>query len=102
VDQDIITRLERIAALGIQILPLPEVQTHFVFERDGFAVLVERRGSSFGGVGGPGQLTEKGFAALVDRDGTAWFIGKGEERLAAAGEAESARRLFTDLKSALR
>lgn len=98
---DVIARLERIAALGIQILPVGEIHSHFVLERGGFAVLVERRGTGFGSVGGPGLLTEHGFAALVDRAGAPWFVGKGRDRLASAAEAEAARRLFTDLKSAL-
>lgn len=99
--QDVLNRLERIAALGIQILPVSEIQTHFVFEREGCAVLVERRGLGFGSVGGPGMLTERGFAALVERAGAPWFVCKGEERRASPAEAEAARRLFTDLKSAL-
>ena len=100
-DHALITRLERIAALDIQILPLAEISSHFVFERGGFSVLVERRDGGFGGIGGPGQLTESGFAALVDRQGGPWFVGKGQQRQAADGEAEAARSLFTDLKSAL-
>jgi hypothetical protein len=101
VEHDLIKRLERVAKLGIRILPLAEINSHFVFERDGFVVLVERRDGGFGGVGGPGQLSEKGFSALVDRQGASWFVGKGGERQAGAGEAEAARKLFTDLKSAL-
>lgn len=100
-DQEIFTRLERIASLGIRILPLAELHTHFVFERDGCVVLVERRGESFGGIGSPGLLTPKGFAALVERRGEAWFVGRGDEQPAAPGQADAARRLFTDLKSAL-
>ncbi|MBI5282866.1 MAG: hypothetical protein HY858_14370 [Candidatus Solibacter usitatus] len=96
-------KLERLAAAGIGMIPAPEVPTHFVFERDGCVVLVERRGEGFGSAGSPGVLTERGgFAALVDRGGQSWLVSKGEERLAQAGEAEAARRLFTDLKSALR
>lgn len=96
-----LARLERISALDIKILPLAEIQSHFVFERDGCAVLVERRAQGFGGVGGPGLLTSTGFAALVDRDGRPWFVGKVEQREATPEEAAAARRLFTDLKSAL-
>ncbi|WP_321470358.1 hypothetical protein [uncultured Paludibaculum sp.] len=100
---DVLIQLEKIAAAGIEIIPTPQVPTHFVFSRDGCVVLVERRGEGFGSIGSPGMLSEKGgFAALVDRAGKAWFIAKGEERPAQPGEAEAARRLFTDLKSALR
>jgi hypothetical protein len=94
-------KLERIAALGIKLLPLGGIQTHFVFERDGCAVLVERRADGFGAPGGPGLLTESGFAALVERDLKPWFIGKLERREATPEEAAAARKLFTDLKSAL-
>lgn len=99
--QETLAQLERIAALGIRILPLAEIQTHFVFERDGCAVLVERRGEGFGAAGGPGLLTDSGFAALVERDERPWFIGKTVKREATPGEAVAARRLFTDLKSVL-
>ena len=99
----VLMQLEKIAAAGIALIPTPEVPTHFVFSRDGCVALVERRGEGFGAVGSPGQLTEKGgFAALVERDGIAWFVAKGAEWKAASGEAEAARRLFSDLKSALR
>ncbi len=99
--QEILARLERIAALGIRILPLAEIQSHFVFERDGCAVLVERRQGGFGGVGGPGLLVDSGFAALVELDGRPWFLGKSLKRQATETEAQNARRLFTDLKTAL-
>jgi hypothetical protein len=99
----VLLQLEKIAAAGIVLIPTPEVPTHFVFSRDGCVVLVERRGEGFGSIGSPGQLTERGgFAALVERDGVAWFVAKGQEWKAVSGEAEAARRLFTDLRTALR
>jgi hypothetical protein len=100
---ELILKLERIAAAGIQIIPTPEVPTHFVFERDGCVVLVERRGEGFGAVGSPGMLSSHGgFAALVEQNGRPWFIAKGEKREAQPGEAEAARRLFNEVKGALR
>ena len=100
---DTLQRLERLAAAGIGMIPAPEVSTHFLFQRDGCVVLVERKEDGFGAVGSPGVLTEKGgFAALVERGGQSWLVSKGEERPAQTREAEAARRLFTDLKSALR
>ncbi len=99
----VLLQLEKIAAAGIVLIPTPEVPTHFVFSRDGCVVLVERLGEGFGSIGSPGQLTERGgFAALVERDGVAWLVAKGQEWRAASGEAEAARRLFTDLRTALR
>jgi len=101
-DQYLVQQLEHIAAAGIQLVPAPEVATHFVFERDGCVVLVERRDAGFGAVGSPGLLVEEGgFAALVERNGRSFFIWKGGERKASGGEAESARRLFTDLRTIL-
>ena len=102
-DAVLLETLERIAAAGIQIIPAPEVPTHFVFERDGCVVLVERRGQSFGAVGSPGLLVaEGGFGALVDRSGRDYFVWKGGEREATEHEASAARRLFTELKTILR
>jgi hypothetical protein len=99
----VLLQLEKIAAAGIVLMPTPEVPAYFVFSRDGCVVLVERRGEGFGSIGSPGQLTERGgFAALVERDGLAWFVAKGAEWRAVSGEAEAARRLFTDLRTALR
>jgi len=102
VNAETLVQIERIAAAGIRLIPVPEVTSHFLFERDGFVVLVERKGEAFGGLGSPGQLAESGgFAALVTRGGEDWFISKGTERRAHTGEAEAARRLFTELKAAL-
>lgn len=103
-DAELLAKLERVAALDISLLAAPEVTSHFLFTRDGAVVLVERRGEGFGAVGSPGMLSDRGggFAALVERGGRTLFISKGEEREALPGEAERARRLFTDLKTALR
>ncbi|MGD0579010.1 MAG: hypothetical protein ABSC08_08785 [Bryobacteraceae bacterium] len=97
----LILQLERLAVAGIQILPIPELATHFVFEREDCVVLVERRGEGFGAIGSPGLLIAGGFAALVTRDGKDWFVGKGESRAAAGAEASSARRLYRDLRDIL-
>lgn len=97
----LLAQLERIAASGIQILPVPEIGTHFVLERNGCIVLAERREDGFGALGSPGSLSEKGFAALVVRDGHDWFIGKNELREASDTEASEARRLYRDLRDIL-
>ena len=97
----LIPQLERLAAADIQLLPVPEVATHFVFEREGCVVLVERRGEGFGSIGSPGLLTAGGFAALVTRDGQDWFVGKGESRPADGAEASAARRLYRELRDIL-
>lgn len=97
----LVLQFERLAAAEIQLLPVPEVATHFVFEREGCVVLVERRGEGFGSIGSPGLLTAGGFAALVTRDGQDWFVGKGESRAATGAEASAARRLYRDLRDIL-
>ena len=44
-----------------------EITSHFILERDGFVVFVERRETGFGNIGAPGLMTEQGFAALIWR-----------------------------------
>lgn len=100
-DERLLGQLERLAGAGIQLLPTPELPHHFVFERAGCVVLVERRDGGFGGIGSPGALTERGFEALVERGGGPVFVFKGEERRATAGEAEAARSLLRDVRQAL-
>lgn len=100
-DPLVLSQLEKIADAGIVLLPTPQLGAHFVFERDGCVVLVERSGGGFGSIGSPGLLTERGFMALVERDGTVYFVHKSEERKALPAEAAAARRLLNDLKIAL-
>jgi hypothetical protein len=95
-------KLERLVAAGIQLLPAVEITTHYVFERDGFVALVERRKNGFGGIGSAGRLTEKeGIAPLVSRGAESFFVAKGFEQLASADEVEQIRRFQADLKHAL-
>ena len=94
--------LERLALAGIQLLPAVEITTHFVFERGGFVALVERRpDGGFGGTGGSGILTGKGFAAAVRRGERWFFVAKEFEQQATAEQAEELRRFSADLKGAL-
>ena len=97
----LLVQLERLAASGIQILPVPEISSHFVLERNGCVVLVERREDGFGAIGSPGALSDQGFAALVQRDGRDWFIGRNESREATESEAAEARGLYRDLREIL-
>jgi hypothetical protein len=98
---EILARLERLAAAQIRFLPAAQISTHYVFERDGFLALVERRDSGFGGIGSPGRLTEHGFAPLVERTRGPVFVAKGHEERATPEQAAAARAFFADLKSAL-
>jgi hypothetical protein len=94
-------KLERLVAAGIQLLPTVQITTHFVFERDGFVALVERKAEGFGGIGSAGRLTEKGIAPLVLRGAAPFFVAKGFEEPATAEEVEKIRRFQADLKYAL-
>ncbi len=100
-DPALLARFERLAAAGVSLLPTAEIPNHFVFTRDGMAVLVERRGGGFGGIGSPGRITQRGFEPLVISAGGASFVFKSESSAAAAAEVEAARNLLADLKSAL-
>jgi hypothetical protein len=101
VNPKLLVQLERLAASRIQILPVPEIASHFVLERNGCVVLVERREDGFGAIGSPGALSDQGFAALVQRDGRDWFIGRNESREATESEAAEARGLYRDLREIL-
>lgn len=93
--------LEKLAAAGIQIIPAA-ITSHFILERDGFVAFVERREDSFGNIGAPGLMTEKGFAALIWRGDQAFFIAKGLEQLASPDEVLKIRAFAADLENALR
>jgi len=98
---EITAQLERIAAAGIRFLPTPQLAHHFVFERDGFVLLVENKAGRFGSVGSPGLLTERGFAPLVEKNGRKVFVSKDYEREATPEEAQRINKFFTDLKAVL-
>jgi hypothetical protein len=93
--------LERLVAAGIELLPAPEVATHFIFTRDGFVALVERRGNAFGGIGSAGLLVDQGLAPLVRRGSKAFFVARGFEREASAEEIQKLQQFSADLKQAL-
>lgn len=95
-------QLERLAAPGIQLLPLPNIPTHYLFERAGFAALVARTPEGFGSVGSAGLLTEGGFAALICRGGQPLFVRKGVDLPASSAQVEALRAFASDLEQALR
>jgi len=94
--------LERLAAANIQLLPV-DLDNHFVFERDGFIALVERRrDNSFGRAGSAGLMTEKGLAPLVWRGDVPYFVAKGlPDQQGAQEQVDLLRRFQADLESAL-
>src|SRR4051812_5540654 len=95
-------KLERLVAAGIQLLPVVEIAQHYVFERDGYVALVERKtDGGFGGIGSAGRLTEKGIAPLVLRGSSSYFVAKGYEQPANPDEVAQIKRFQADLKYAL-
>ena len=94
-------KLERLVAAGIQLLPALEISTHFVFERDGFVALVERRGEGFGAVGTAGLLTDYGVAPLMYKRDSAFFVTKGHEIPANPEQVQKLRSFQRDLSAAL-
>ena len=92
---------ERLVEANINLLPPTQITTHFVFERDGFVSLVERRPEGFGRAGSPGLLTGNGFAALIWRGESAFFVGKGVDQPASAEQVELIRKFGKDLEDAL-
>lgn len=92
---------ERLVAAGIQLLPLPDLDRYFAFERGGFVALVEKRDGGFGPIGNAGLLTEKGLAFLIQRGEGHLFVAKGYEQPATPEQVVEIRRFSRDLASAL-
>lgn len=93
--------LLRLAEANIELLPTVELTTHFVFARDGFVALVERRSGGFGNIGAPGILCEKGMAQLVWRGDQAYWVAKGFEQPVSSGTVDQLRMFSNDLKKSL-
>lgn len=94
--------LARLAAANIQLLPVVEIENHFVFERDGFISLVERnRSGGFGRIGTAGLLTERGMAVLMERTTGMFFLAKGLELMATEQQVLALRAFDKDLRAAL-
>ena len=94
-------KFQKLVDANIQLLALPEITTHFVFERDGFIALVERVKDTFGRIGSAGLLSDKGMAALVWKNGSAFFIAKGFQQPATESDIEQLRLFQRDLEAAL-
>jgi len=92
--------LQRLAATGIQIVP-SDSESHFILEREGFVVLVERRDQGFGNTAAPMFLCERGFAALLWRDQRPYFVGKGFEMPAEEDQVRKLRSFAKDVENAL-
>ena len=94
-------KFQKLVDANIELLPLPEITTHFVFHRDGFAALVDRVKDSFGKVGAAGLLTERGIAPLVWRHDVPVFVLKDFEENATSMQVEQLRAFQRDLQAAL-
>jgi hypothetical protein len=94
-------KFQRLVDANIELLPIPEITTHFVFHRGGFAALVERVRDSFGRIGAAGLLTDKGLAALQWKGGDAFFVLKDFEQPATGIEVDRLRAFQRDLEAAL-
>ena len=92
---------QKLVDANIELLPVPEITSHFVFHREGFAALVERVRDNFGRVGTAGLLTERGLAVLQWRGDDAFFVLKDFEQPATAREVDRLRAFQRDLESAL-
>jgi hypothetical protein len=94
-------KLEKLAAAGIDLVPLSDMARHFVFTRDGFVSLVERRDDGFGAIGAAGLATEAGFAALAWRGEMPYFVTREFEQPATQIDVERLRAFERDLRAAL-
>ncbi len=94
-------KLERLAALGFDIVPVSEMDRHFVFARDGFVALVEHRDQGFGNIGAAGLATEQGFAVLQWRGSEAFFVARQFEQPATEEQVAKLRSFERDLRAAL-
>lgn len=95
-------KFQKLVDANIELLPLPQITTHFVFHREGFAALVDRVQDAFGRVGAAGLLTEHGIAPLVWRHDDAFFVLKDFEEAATSLQVERLRAFQRDLEAALR
>lgn len=94
-------KLSRLAAAGIQFIPVAELSRHLLVERDGFAALVERKEAGFGNIGAAGLATARGLAPLTWREDKPYFVAKGFEQPATAEQVDQIRRFEQDLRAAL-
>jgi hypothetical protein len=100
-DPELLQKLERLMAAGIELVPFDGITSHYVLARGGFVSLVEKRAGGFGNIGAPGIMTEKGFACLVWRGPDAVFVAKGLEQAASADQVAGLRQFGDDLKAAI-
>ncbi len=99
-------KLQKLVDANIGLLPAVGLNSHFLFVRDEFVALVERRGTDFGSIGSAGVLhttesNETKVAPLVWRGAEPWFIAKDFATAASASQVEALRSFQSDLAAAL-
>lgn len=99
--ENTIRQLERLAASGVAIVPTTEITTHFVLEREGFLILVERTEEGFGSVGSPGLLCDQGFAALIWKGQEPYWVARGFSQAATPEQVASVRDFAAIVKNCL-
>lgn len=107
----LLAALQRLADAQIELVPVTEFRGFFVFSRDGFVALVERRDDAsgqpnFGSVGSVGLFTGKTLAPLVQRLGEdgqeLWcFQAKGFSQPATPEQRALAQAFQRDLVAAI-
>ncbi len=98
----ILATLQRLADLGFDLVPDPELRTYYIIRRGEYVAMVERRpDGSFGGSGSPGKVGVRGFAPLVRLGEEAVFRSKGHDEPASPEEALAVRFFAAELKQAL-
>lgn len=97
----LLRKLECLANAGVQLLPASEITTHFVLERNGFILLVERTIDGFGQIGSPGLLTNQGFAALMWQGSSPFFVAKHFQQPATPQEVAAAREFTVIVKNCI-
>ncbi|MCZ2156254.1 MAG: hypothetical protein LC114_20520 [Bryobacterales bacterium] len=99
---EILATLQRLADAGFDLVPDPELRTHYIIRRGDYLAMVERRpDGSFGGSGSPGKLTTRGFAPLVRHGEQAVFRAKRHDEPASQEEVRAIRSFAAELKQAL-
>jgi hypothetical protein len=96
-----LAKLERLAAVGVRIVPAPGLERYLLLEKEGLYALVEHTPGGFGAVGSPGIMTEQGFAPLILGGKECAFVCKSYRQTATRDEVTAVRSFFTQLKQAL-
>jgi hypothetical protein len=94
--------LGRLSQASFELVPLPDITTHYVVTRDELVAFIYRQeDGEFGSSGNPGKLSERGLATFLRRGDGGVFVAKGLELEASAEECALAVKFAADLRQAL-